>query len=236
MPAILRQQYIDPNEGQRRIREIQIDVEIVRPDDMMQMNSIVQLRAEGLPHPHQPHLADFEPVCINPEDMLAELLDGRRTSAPPGCLRTQLQEESKSHIFVVEDIDALDIHKGDPVVVMNNLNAGNTKIYGLVKDFDANQLTIETSQEPCHFYAGAFIQNLANRWHPASNVLGAKTQLKRPGIPTFRTHVKEEGIEVRISMPLNTIYFRELRLMVAYRVSPLVALLPPLAVIPSQPF
>jgi hypothetical protein len=200
MPATIHQQYIDPSEGQYRTRGIQIDVEIVRPDDMSQMNAIVQLRADPV---HHPHLAEFLPVFVNPVESLGILLDGKRTTNPPGCLQTRLAEESESDTFIVDDIRALDLCLGDPVVVMDHLKEGNTRRYGLVEVFGDGTLTIQSTQEPVHFFKGAFIQNLANRWHEKSNVVGAKSQLKRPGTSTFRSKFTGKGVELIISVPLN---------------------------------
>jgi len=205
MPAIIRQQYIDPNEGEYRTREIQIDVEMVRPDTMSQMNALVLMRADPVPPPHNVTLPSFPPVTANPEEVLGVLLDGKRTTNPPGCFRGRLIEECESYTYLLSSTQPLDLHEGDPVVVMNHLKKGNDKLYGLVKEFDETSLTIDSSQEPIHFFKGAFVQNLASRWHRASSTVGAKTQLKRPSTPTFRGRLASDGnlVEITISVPLN---------------------------------
>ena len=203
MPAILRQQFTDPSTGELRAREINLDVEVVRADDAYDMSSTIQLRAEPVPT-HNQNIPDFAPVAICPTEALAALLDGNRTTNPPRCQRTRLSQKPQGLTFFVDNIGALDIDIGHPVVVVDSFELGNTKIYGIVKEINGHAITLYDNGQHCQFYKGALIQNLANRWVSGSKIDGVKAQLKRPLAPTFRAKRTTQGIEFLFVVPLNT--------------------------------
>jgi hypothetical protein len=203
MPAIVRQQYLDPQDGEYRTREIILDVEIVRPDEASDSSSTLQLRADPVIAHHQSHLPNFAPIAISPLEALGVLLDGKRTSNPPRCWRTRLSEPSSNLTFVVDGVKLLHLSVGDPVVVLESLDNHSKRMFGIVKEIDGDAITLyDNDQKQQSFYKGALVQNLANRWVPDYQIEGAKTQLKRPTLPTFRAKRTNQAVEVMFSVPL----------------------------------
>ena len=202
MPAIVRQQYIDPQNGEYRTREITLDVEIVRPDDASDSSSTIQLRADPVIAHHQSHLPIFVPVTINPVESLGIILDGKRTTNPPKCWRTRITEPSNGLSFAVDDLKSLWLSIGDPVVVLDTLCDNNKKLFGIVKEIDGDTVVLHDFGQKQSFYKGAFIQNLANKWVADHKIEGVKTQLKRPALPTFKARRAAEAVEVMFSVPI----------------------------------
>lgn len=205
MPAVIRQQYLDPLDKRPKTREVNVDIEIVRPDETLNVESVVQMRVDPIFAHHLPNQTPFETTFFTPEEAMFCLLDRKRTSNPPNCLRARLIQKSDSFTFMVDNIKSLKLNKNDPVVIMDTLEDDNVKLYGLVESFDNKSLTITSQQESMAFYKGAFVQNLSNRWNKDHGIDGVKTQLRRPSSPTFgATYLKETNqVEIIISTPLN---------------------------------
>lgn len=199
--AIIRQQYIDPKDKLYKTREITIDLDIVRPDDSISANSVARLIVAPV---HLPHIHDavvFDPIAKSPDEVLAILLDGKRTTPPVKCWRTRIVKQPSSSSIIVEDATHLHPNVGDPVVILSSLNKNNTKHFGLIESINENEIKI--SNEMPKFYHGAIIQNLANRWHEYDDINGAKTQLKRPHPLTFGVKLDGDQAHFKISVPVN---------------------------------
>jgi hypothetical protein len=219
MVAIIRQAFIDPSTGGHRIREISIGVEAMRPDETNELSSNVYFNAHPtpLPHGHHPDPAtEFAPVYCLDEELLSVLIDGKRTSNSTGCWRTRLDDETKKpwHIYV-ENPDALNAHIGDPIILMDHFKENTNRVFGLVKAIHEPKhielLAVDDKTCP-HFYRGAIVQNLSNRWTKQFGIIGAKSQLSRPTQPAFAANrVKPQTVHIAIQMPLDmsqsTIYY-----------------------------
>lgn len=209
MGAVIRQQYTHPVSEHRHVREMHLDIEIVRPDDQNDISSELSLRVDPWHNqPHPPPDCHFSTVFVDPKELISALLDGKRTSAPVGCMRTYLTEKvSKgSHAIRVfnNGENGLNARPGDPIVILSDLK-GSNRAYALVESIDGDDtlnLVLSTEGLPAQFYVGALVQNLANRWHRATPV-GAKSQLKRPQAVPFWMQPADNGIDLAIADPMS---------------------------------
>src|SRR5690606_37598348 len=120
----------------------------------------------------------FHPVFIEPSESLSVLLDGKRTGLPLECMRSRLLSKSEGNKYKIENIEALQLNLGDPIIIMSELNDDSEKLYAIVKEINDNEVVIWETGDHKPFLKGAIIQNLSNRWHKENMVIGAKSQLK----------------------------------------------------------
>lgn len=201
MSALIRQQFIDPLDGIFKIKDMQLEVDLVRPDNSLQVEPIVTLRLDPAVN-HNQKKNDFNTVTVDPCESLSVLLDGKRTSPPLYCLRSRLIKQSHN-FFTVDNISHLKLRVGDPIVVLSSLDESSTKKYAIVKSINENTIEIWEAGDDVVFHKGSIVQNLANRWHKEHGIVGAKSQLKAPAPTTFVAKRKPEMITVAISPPLN---------------------------------
>jgi len=198
MSAIIRQQYVDPLRGNHSVRDINIDIENVRPNNSPNASTKFYLKAEAWGH-DQVHT-----VYVDPDELVSWLIDGKRTSAPSSCRRTYLVKpfEDDDHIEVHDaGPKGLDANIGDPIAFLNNLD-GAPPEYSLITKATGNTIHI-ASRPKCKYFKGAFIENLADRWHRQTVLLGAKSQLQRPQAVPFIAKSSGQKINVLISTPMN---------------------------------
>lgn len=207
MPAIIRQQYIDPNTNVHHVREMQIDIEIVRPESLTNASSELFLKVEpwGGPNPHAAiNMGHFEKVFLDPEELIVSAIDGKRTTTPLNCQRSRLSTvcPNGSFEFCVFDNtkNGLNAHPGDVLVLLSDLD-GNQTYNALVEEVNGNRIKISKGVNTT-FYVGAFVQNLSNCWNKKTKI-GAKSQLKRPQPVTFWVTSQVDCIEIMIQTPIT---------------------------------
>lgn len=209
MGAVIRQQFIHPISEARYVREMHVDVEIVRPDGSENMASEIYLRVDPWGQ-HIPSDQQFSTVLVDPRELIADAIDGKRTTSPVYCARSYLIEKAAagSHRVHVFDNGAkgLNAKIGDPIVFLSDLG-GTRKTYAIVSAIEENNwIHIATPDGlPEDFMMGAFVQNLADRWH-RKTPLGAKSQIKRPSQVAgyAEKHDGDDwGIDLIISEPMN---------------------------------
>lgn len=203
MGAIIRQQYVDPNTGRREIREMNIDIEIVRPDDYSDASSQLFLKVEPAGHQHNDR--SFGRVYLNPEELINVALDGKRTAKLAGCKRSYLvspcQENSTSISVHDNGPEGLNAVPGDVIAMISDLN-GTKQCNALVDSVKGNVVSIIRRASES-FFIGAFVENLSNRWHRATP-MGAKSQLKQPEPMVFSVlEATTEGIQLFVSYPMT---------------------------------
>jgi hypothetical protein len=208
MPAIIRQQYIDPISGRTEVAEMEIDIEMVQKDDLESVSSELLLRINPWGHPGQPFRKDFKTVYVDPSELISSALDSRRNTNTKGCKRTKLLNIAHQGLkqIVIENPEFLNAKAGDAIVILSDLN-GNNKTFALIEGISGNTIQINcgASGLPITYYKGAIVENLADRWHKDTKILGAKSQLKRPQpMPIYVKQAKnKDGIQIIMQAPIS---------------------------------
>lgn len=202
MPAILRQQYTDPDTGVFRVRDVHIDTTIIRNENALKVGSDVHLTIEPTVILNKPEFhKNFDTVFSCPDDVLFEMLDGKRTYVPHNCQISRLLEPNNGFNFKLESSIVASI--GDPICVYSDFNYTNV-VYGIIESINDNNIKIISLQSVPNFIQGAFLENLANRQYKGCNVIGAKSQLGRP--PAFsivKLEKEKNSIKFTMNLPMN---------------------------------
>lgn len=198
MGAIIRQQYTDPVSKKKEVREIHIDVEIMRLDDSWDATSCIRLKAEPWGHDQF-----CDRVFTDPTDLVAELIDGKRTFKPANIHFTKLKEPYKSNqeFVVIDRSFGAFFQPGHPIAIMADFE-GNKIQYSIVEDLSEDKLSIKNPFD-ADYSKGAIIQNLCNKWWKGPRALGCKSQLSKPNPPVFMVKEANNSIKIMISTPIN---------------------------------
>lgn len=183
---IIRQSFVDSS-GRHHIKDIDIRMEEMR----INREPISEIKI----------LASYDDhtSMISPNDKITSLLDAKRTFVPYQCHQSCLTKKTTSNIIEIYDNDELNGQMDDPVVILSDIY-GAKKQYCLIKAITGNKL--ELIGLNTEFFAGAIVQNLANRWWSLPTDLGLCARLSRPEPLPFTVKAKET-ITVIITTPLN---------------------------------
>jgi len=209
MPALLRQQYRDSNNN-IITRDINLDLELVRPLNSKNIESKIYLFSDVIPfNGHMHHMNANAPhttrSTLPPQEAIELIIDGKRTGNLTECYRTRLSKGSNSFKFQLENIDLLQAEMGDPIVVLDNIKEPKVKLYGIIKEMDGEEIHLHEQGESVSFFKGAIVQNLSNRWHTNHEVVGSRSQLQRPDPINFIPFRKKDRVELAISVPPTTL-------------------------------
>lgn len=203
MPDIIfKQQYTHSLSGSKFSRDIKLDIDNIILENINSMTPKVLLSLiwwnnyDPVAHPD----SRFTPVYADPGELLFNLLDAKRTTNPLNCIRTYLTDKAEKNNNFIYIHNNEEFNIGDPIVILNNLN-GSQKTYAIITEINENKITL-SSNLPYTFYVGAFVQNLANRWHKEVNI-GARSQINRPYGIGILTETHNDFIEVGIHTPIN---------------------------------
>jgi hypothetical protein len=183
---IVRQNYINPFNGKKNIRDIRIDFEEVRGSNAIEMNLIA--------------FCDDLMVSTNPQTEVFTLLDNKRTFVPPTILQSYLTDRIESRMEIA-CIETLKVHINDPMVIMNNY--GEDIQYFIVGGIEGNIITPYPTIDLSKYNTGSIIQNLSNRWWFKPNEMGITSKLSQPEPLPFLTHIENNCVVFNVTTPLN---------------------------------
>jgi len=204
MGHVLRQQYIDPIRKTPEIRDIHIDITMIRPAGSKSPSPQYYIIVEQAGHVRG--VAPFTPVFYDVGELIQFLLDATTNSPMPGCHRTRLTEPSDGLKLMLQDVGpkGLNARIGDPIAILSDLEEDPAFIqYGIVQVIDGNNIQIQSNTPTPKFVAGAFVQNLSNRWHRKHNLIGPRAKLTCPAQPTCTTRTKDGELFLLLSKPMN---------------------------------
>lgn len=183
------QQYVDPTTGKKLIKEINIAIQDFRLDSSSEISSKPYIAV---------HVDNFgEMLYVDPAPVLQPLIDASRTNSPRNCFQTYLTD------YIDASCDFLIVHSssnfktGDPIAVIGDLNGTNIS-YHIISYIDGNCVRLNNSIGSI-YHAGAFVQNLANRWwghQLGKNQVGIKTRMEMMEKPFFKTMFKDGEIKL----------------------------------------
>ena len=204
MGHVVRQQFTNPITNETEIRDLEIALTMLRPNEVNVPEPQYYLSITQAHHVRG--VKPFPPLFYAMGDQIQFLLDATPNSPTPDCHRTRLVKPYDGLRWELRDVgpNGLDARVGDPVAFLSDLGDEPEYVqYGIIQAIKDNSIQVHSGTPHLPFVAGAFVQNLANRWHREHNLVGPKAQLTRPAQPTFAVRGNGSDISIILTKPLS---------------------------------